>query len=99
MDQDPLWYKKALIYELHIRAFADSNADGHGDIPGLIEKLPYLQDLGVDCLWLLPHYPSPLRDDGYDIADYYAVHPEAARVTADSHASRGAAENAAILAA
>ncbi|WP_223632270.1 maltose alpha-D-glucosyltransferase [Corallococcus sp. EGB] len=76
MDQDPLWYKKALIYELHIRAFHDSNGDGHGDIPGLIEKLPYLQDLGVDCLWLLPHYPSPLRDDGYDIADYYGIHPD-----------------------
>jgi len=76
MEQDPLWYKKALIYELHIRAFHDSNADGHGDIPGLIEKLPYLEDLGVDCLWLLPHYPSPLRDDGYDIADYYAIHPD-----------------------
>ncbi|KFE70232.1 maltose alpha-D-glucosyltransferase [Hyalangium minutum] len=76
MEQDPLWFKKALIYEVHIRAFHDSNADGHGDIPGLIEKLPYLQDLGVDCLWLLPHYPSPLRDDGYDIADYYAVHPD-----------------------
>jgi maltose alpha-D-glucosyltransferase/alpha-amylase len=76
MEQDPLWYKKALIYELHIRAFADSNGDGHGDIPGLIEKLPYLQDLGVDCLWLLPHYPSPLRDDGYDIADYYGIHPD-----------------------
>ncbi|MBN1205072.1 MAG: maltose alpha-D-glucosyltransferase [Myxococcaceae bacterium] len=76
MDQDPLWYKKALIYELHIRAFADSNGDGHGDLPGLIEKLPYLQDLGVDCLWLLPHYPSPLKDDGYDIADYYGIHPD-----------------------
>ncbi len=76
MEQDPLWYKKALIYELHIRAFHDSNGDGHGDIPGLIEKLPYLQDLGVDCLWLLPHYPSPLRDDGYDIADYYGIHPD-----------------------
>ena len=76
MEQDPLWYKKALIYELHIRAFHDSNADGHGDIPGLIEKMPYLQDLGVDCLWLLPHYPSPLRDDGYDIADYYGIHPD-----------------------
>jgi maltose alpha-D-glucosyltransferase/alpha-amylase len=73
---DPLWYKKAVIYELHIRAFNDSNADGHGDIPGLIEKLPYLQDLGITCLWILPHYPSPLRDDGYDIADYYGVHPE-----------------------
>ncbi|NVJ23077.1 maltose alpha-D-glucosyltransferase [Myxococcus sp. AM011] len=76
MDLDPLWYKKALIYELHLRAFHDSNGDGHGDIPGLIEKLPYLQDLGVDCLWILPHYPSPLRDDGYDIADYYGVHPD-----------------------
>ncbi|WNG26886.1 maltose alpha-D-glucosyltransferase [Cystobacter fuscus] len=73
---DPLWFKKAVIYELHIRAFHDSNGDGHGDIPGLIEKLPYLQDLGVTCLWLLPHYPSPLRDDGYDIADFYAVHPD-----------------------
>ncbi|WP_163996404.1 maltose alpha-D-glucosyltransferase [Pyxidicoccus caerfyrddinensis] len=76
MELDPLWYKKALIYELHLRAFHDSNGDGHGDIPGLIEKLPYLQDLGVDCLWLLPHYPSPLRDDGYDIADYYGIHPD-----------------------
>jgi maltose alpha-D-glucosyltransferase/alpha-amylase len=76
MELDPLWYKKALIYELHLRAFYDSNGDGHGDIPGLIEKLPYLQDLGVDCLWLLPHYPSPLRDDGYDIADYYGIHPD-----------------------
>ena len=76
MDLDPLWYKKALIYELHIRAFHDSNGDGHGDIPGLIEKLPYLQDLGVDCIWLLPHYPSPLRDDGYDIADFYGIHPD-----------------------
>ncbi|HET9449431.1 MAG TPA: alpha-amylase family glycosyl hydrolase, partial [Aggregicoccus sp.] len=73
---DPLWFKKSVIYELHIRAFNDSNADGHGDIPGLIEKLPYLEDLGVDCLWLLPHYPSPLRDDGYDIADFYGIHPD-----------------------
>ncbi|MCP3142130.1 maltose alpha-D-glucosyltransferase [Pyxidicoccus xibeiensis] len=76
MEIDPLWYKKALIYELHLRAFHDSNGDGHGDIPGLIEKLPYLQDLGIDCLWLLPHYPSPLRDDGYDIADFYGIHPD-----------------------
>ncbi|AGC45553.1 trehalose synthase [Myxococcus stipitatus DSM 14675] len=76
MELDPLWYKKALIYELHLRAFHDSNGDGHGDIPGLIEKLPYLQDLGIDCLWILPHYPSPLRDDGYDIADFYGVHPD-----------------------
>jgi maltose alpha-D-glucosyltransferase/alpha-amylase len=72
---DPLWYKDALIYELHVRAFFDSNSDGIGDFPGLIQKLDYLQDLGVTCLWLLPFYPSPLKDDGYDIADYLNVHP------------------------
>jgi maltose alpha-D-glucosyltransferase/alpha-amylase len=72
---DPLWYKDALIYEVHIRAFADSNNDGIGDIAGLTEKLPYLQDLGITCVWLLPFYPSPLRDDGYDIADYTAINP------------------------
>jgi len=76
IDQDPLWYKKAIIYEVHIRAFYDSNADGIGDIHGLIEKLPYIHSLGVTCLWLLPMYPSPLRDDGYDIADYYGIHPD-----------------------
>ncbi len=76
LENDPLWFKKAIIYELHIRAFYDSNGDGIGDIPGLIEKLPYLQSLGVTCLWLLPMYPSPLRDDGYDIADYYKIHPD-----------------------
>ena len=72
---DPLWYKDAIIYELHVKAFTDSNADGIGDFPGLIQKLDYLQDLGVTCLWLLPFFPSPLRDDGYDIADYVNVHP------------------------
>ncbi len=72
---DPLWYKDAIIYELHVRAFQDSNNDGIGDFPGLIEKLDYLQDLGVTCLWLLPFFPSPLRDDGYDISDYLTVHP------------------------
>jgi len=72
---DPLWYKDAVIYELHVRAFADSNNDGIGDFAGLIGKLDYLQDLGVTCLWLLPFYPSPLRDDGYDISDYTNVHP------------------------
>ena len=72
---DPFWYKDAIIYELHVRAFADSNNDGIGDFPGLIQKLDYLQDLGVTCLWLLPFFPSPLRDDGYDIADYMTVHP------------------------
>ncbi|NOT53374.1 MAG: maltose alpha-D-glucosyltransferase [Deltaproteobacteria bacterium] len=73
---DELWYKHALIYELHVRAFADSNADGIGDFRGLIEKLDYLQDLGITCLWLLPFYQSPLKDDGYDIADYYTILPE-----------------------
>ncbi len=72
---DPLWYKQALIYELHVRGFRDSNADGIGDFPGLIQKLDYLQDLGVTCIWLLPFFPSPLKDDGYDIADYMNVHP------------------------
>jgi maltose alpha-D-glucosyltransferase / alpha-amylase len=72
---EPLWYKDAVIYELHVRAFQDSNADGIGDFPGLISRLDYLQDLGVTCLWLLPFFPSPLRDDGYDISDYTSVHP------------------------
>ena len=72
---DPLWYKDAIIYEIHVRAFMDSNADGIGDFPGLMSKLDYLQDLGVTCLWLLPFFPSPLRDDGYDIADYTSVNP------------------------
>jgi maltose alpha-D-glucosyltransferase / alpha-amylase len=72
---DPLWYKDAIIYELHVRAFKDSNADGIGDFPGLIQKMDYLQDLGVTCLWLLPFFPSPLKDDGYDISDYLNIHP------------------------
>ncbi len=72
---DPLWYKDAIIYELHVRAFADSNNDGIGDFPGLLSKLDYLQDLGVTCLWILPFFPSPLRDDGYDIANYTDVNP------------------------
>ncbi len=71
----PLWYKDAILYELHVRAFADSNGDGIGDFPGLITKLDYLQDLGVTCLWLLPFFPSPLKDDGYDVADYTGVNP------------------------
>ncbi len=73
--QDPLWYKDAIIYELHVRAFMDGNNDGIGDFPGLMQKLDYLQDLGVTCLWLLPFFPSPLRDDGYDISDYMTVNP------------------------
>ena len=75
LEDDPLWYKDALIYEVHVRAFSDSNGDGSGDFRGLVEKLPYLQDLGVNAVWLLPFYPSPLRDDGYDIADYDSVNP------------------------
>jgi len=72
---DPRWYQDAVFYQLHVRAFADSNGDGVGDFRGLTQKLDYLQDLGVTTLWLLPFYPSPLRDDGYDIADYTDVHP------------------------
>jgi maltose alpha-D-glucosyltransferase / alpha-amylase len=75
LDDDPLWYKDALIYELHVRAFQDSDGDGSGDFRGLLEKLPYLQDLGINAIWLLPFYPSPGRDDGYDIADYTDVNP------------------------
>lgn len=72
---DQLWYKDAIIYELHIKAFFDSNGDGIGDFEGLLKKLDYLEDLGVTAIWLLPFYPSPLRDDGYDIADYYSINP------------------------
>jgi maltose alpha-D-glucosyltransferase/alpha-amylase len=72
---DPLWYKDAVIYELHVRAFADSNGDGIGDFQGLLSKLDYLQELGITCIWLLPFFPSPLRDDGYDIANYVEVNP------------------------
>lgn len=70
------WYKNAVFYQVYIRAFFDSNGDGHGDLKGLTEKLDYLQNLGVDCLWLMPFYPSPLKDDGYDVADYYGIHPD-----------------------
>jgi maltose alpha-D-glucosyltransferase / alpha-amylase len=72
---DPLWYKDAILYEIHVRAFADSNNDGIGDFPGLMSRLDYLQELGVTCLWILPFFPSPLRDDGYDIANYVDVNP------------------------
>jgi maltose alpha-D-glucosyltransferase/alpha-amylase len=75
LGDDPLWYKDAVIYELPVKAFADSTGDGIGDFPGLIQKLDYLQDLGVTALWLLPFYPSPQRDDDYDIADYTSIHP------------------------
>ena len=76
LADDPLWYKDAVVYELHVKAFFDSNQDGIGDFAGLTRKLDYLQDLGVNALWLLPFYPSPMKDDGYDIADYHNVHPD-----------------------
>jgi maltose alpha-D-glucosyltransferase/alpha-amylase len=76
MRRAPDWYKDAIVYELHVRAFADSGGDGIGDFDGLRRRLDYLHDLGVTCLWLLPFYPSPLRDDGYDIADYAGVNPD-----------------------
>ncbi|HEX4131302.1 MAG TPA: maltose alpha-D-glucosyltransferase [Pirellulales bacterium] len=72
---DPLWYKDAVVYQLHVRSFRDSNGDGVGDFTGLTQKLDYIQDLGVTALWLLPFYPSPLKDDGYDIADYTDINP------------------------
>ena len=75
-SQGNLWYQKAFFYEVHIRAFCDSSGDGKGDIAGLINKLDYIKQLGVDCIWILPIYPSPLKDDGYDIADYYGIHPD-----------------------
>ncbi|HEY8555198.1 MAG TPA: maltose alpha-D-glucosyltransferase [Burkholderiales bacterium] len=76
LPDDPLWYKDAVIYELHVKSFYDSNGDGIGDFQGLIQKLDYVRDLGVNCIWLLPFYPSPMKDDGYDIADYHNVHPD-----------------------
>src|SRR5215469_3458397 len=73
---DPLWYKDAIIYQLHVKSFFDSNNDGIGDFPGLISKLDYIAELGVNTIWLLPFYPSPLLDDGYDISNYRNVHPD-----------------------
>jgi maltose alpha-D-glucosyltransferase/alpha-amylase len=75
LTPDPLWYKDAIIYEAHVKSFFDSNDDGIGDFRGLTSKLDYLQDLGITCLWVLPFFPSPLKDDGYDISDYRNVHP------------------------
>ena len=89
---DPLWYKDAVIYQLHVKSFFDSNNDGVGDFPGLLQKLDYIASLGVNAIWLLPFYPSPRRDDGYDIADYRGVHPDYGtladfrRVVAGAHA-------------
>jgi len=75
LNQDALWYKDAVIYQIHVRTFHDSNGDGIGDFEGLETKLDYLQELGINAIWLMPFFPSPLRDDGYDIADYNSVHP------------------------
>ena len=75
-ESDPLWFKRSVFYEIHIRGFYDSNGDGLGDFRGLTEKLDYLQWMGVDCIWLLPFYQSPLRDGGYDISDFKQVHPD-----------------------
>ena len=74
--QQALWYKDAVLYQVHVKAFFDSNNDGMGDFRGLTSKLDYIQDLGVSALWLLPFYPSPLKDDGYDVSDYHDVHPQ-----------------------
>ena len=76
MTDHQYWYKDAVFYEVYVRAFSDSNGDGHGDLRGLTQKLDYLQYLGIDCLWLLHTYPSPLMDDGYDIADFYSIHTD-----------------------
>jgi len=75
MPSDPLWYKDAIIYQTHVKSFKDSNADGYGDFRGLIEGLDYIQQLGATCVWLLPFFPSPLRDDGYDISSYESINP------------------------
>ncbi len=75
LNKDALWYKDAIIYQVHVRTFHDSNGDGIGDFQGLEQRLDYLQELGISAIWLMPFFPSPLRDDGYDIADYYTVHP------------------------
>src|SRR6188472_2543671 len=74
-SDDPLWYKDAVIYQLHVRSFFDQNDDGVGDFAGLTSKLDYIERLGVSAIWLLPFYPSPMRDDGYDIADYLGINP------------------------
>jgi maltose alpha-D-glucosyltransferase / alpha-amylase len=73
---DPLWYKDAVIYQLHVKSFYDGNGDGVGDFPGLVSKLDYIKELGANTLWLLPFYPSPRRDDGYDVSDYRGIHPD-----------------------
>ena len=84
-ESDPLWFKHAVFYEIHVRGFFDGNGDGMGDLRGVTDKLDYLEWLGIDCIWLLPMYPSPLRDGGYDIADFYDIHPDYGTVE-DFHA-------------
>ncbi len=79
-EENWLWYKDAIIYEVQVRSFFDSYGDGHGDFQGLTQKLDYMQDLGITAVWLLPFYPSPLKDDGYDIADYTGIHPRFGRL-------------------
>jgi maltose alpha-D-glucosyltransferase/alpha-amylase len=85
---DPLWYKDAVIYQLHVRSFADGNGDGIGDFPGLLQRLDYIAELGVTCLWLLPFFASPLRDDGYDVADFRQVHASYGAIDDFEHFSR-----------
>ena len=76
INDDPLWYKDGIMYQVHIKSFMDSNDDGIGDIKGLTRKLDYIQSLGINILWVLPFYPSPMKDDGYDIADYFNINPD-----------------------
>jgi maltose alpha-D-glucosyltransferase/alpha-amylase len=73
-NTEPLWFKDAIIYEVSVRAFYDSNGDGVGDFQGLIQKLDYLEDLGINTIWLLPFFPSPQKDDGFDVTDYCDIH-------------------------
>src|SRR5687768_18271404 len=77
----PNWFKDAIFYELHVRSFFDSNADGIGDFQGLLQKLDYLEDLGINTIWLLPFYQSPLKDDGFDVVDHCDVHPDYGTLT------------------
>src|SRR3954453_11419556 len=84
-NNDPLWFKRAVFYEVMVRSFADSNGDGMGDLNGLTAKLDHLEQLGIDCLWLLPFYGSPMRDGGYDISDFFTVHPDMGTLADATH--------------
>jgi hypothetical protein len=90
-SDDPSWYKDAVIYQLHLKSFFDADNDGIGDFNGLIEKLDYIAELGVTAIWMLPFYPSPRRDDGYDIADYRGVHPDYGTPAISTRGSSGPA--------